>query len=322
MRQESFLSLGRRGFHRVAYTDWGDPGNPHGVICVHGLSRNSRDFDFLAEALARDCRVACMDVVGRGDSDWLEEKSEYNFATYLRDAATLLARVAQPARSRFFPELQSMWRRSGAPRGLDWVGTSMGGLIGMMLAAKPGSPIRKLVLNDVGPFVPWNALYRLKGHIGHRHGFGSLQRAEEFVREGCSTFGIREERHWSHLVRHSVRMRQDGRYELRYDPAIGTALPGHPDPELPLGPQFLRGVDLWAVWSAVRCPVLVLRGAHSDVLSADTVAEMKQRKPDTESIEFAGAGHAPALFEADQIAAVRGFLLRPATQRVPEEMKA
>jgi pimeloyl-ACP methyl ester carboxylesterase len=319
MRQESFLSLGRGGFHRVAYTDWGDPENPHVVVCVHGLSRNSRDFDFLAEALARDCRVVCMDVVGRGDSDWLEEKSEYNFATYLRDAATLLARITQPPRSRLFPELHAIWRRSGALRRVDWVGTSMGGLIGMMLAAKGGSPIGSLIMNDVGPFVPWNALYRLKGHVGHRHGFGSLERAESFLREAFASFGIRDERHWSHLVRHSVRLRDDGRYVLRYDPAIGTTLPGHPDPELPLGPQAFRGVDLWTVWNAVRCPVLVLRGALSDVLSAETVAEMKRRKPGTRSLELARVGHAPALFEHDQIAAVCEFLRRPVARKPTAE---
>jgi len=316
VRKESFLSLGRGGFHRLAYTEWGDPSNPHVVVCVHGLSRNCRDFDFLAEALARDCRVVCMDVVGRGESDWLEEKSEYSFGTYLRDAATLLARVVHPARSRFFPELQMLWRRSVGALRLDWVGTSMGGLIGMLLAAKRGSPIRRLVLNDVGPFVPWNALFRLKGHLGHRHGFATLQRAEAFLREACSKFGIREEAHWAHLVRHSVRRREDGRYELRYDPAIGTGLPAHPDPELPIGPQFLRGVDLWSVWNAVRCPVLALRGSESDVLGPETLAEMKRRKPDTESAEFEGVGHAPALFEPDQIAAVREFLLRSQV-RVP-----
>ena len=143
MSQESFPSLGPHGFHRVAYTDWGDPSDPHVLLCVHGLSRNSRDFDFLAEALSRDCRVVCMDVVGRGDSDWLEEKSDYSFTTYLSDAAALVARVTKPAPRGF----GGRWRRRTDATRLDWVGTSMGGLIGMLLAAKRGSPIRRLVLN-------------------------------------------------------------------------------------------------------------------------------------------------------------------------------
>jgi pimeloyl-ACP methyl ester carboxylesterase len=128
--QHSFLSLGERGFHRVAYTEWGDPSNPHVVLCVYGLARNSRDFDFLAEALARDARVVCMDVVGRGDSDWLDDKSEYTFSTYMSDAAALIARITTPIRERFFPDLRSRWLRRASGTRLDWVGTSMGGLIG------------------------------------------------------------------------------------------------------------------------------------------------------------------------------------------------
>ena len=153
MRQQSFLSLGPAGFHRVAYTDWGDADNPQVVMCVHGLSRNSRDFDFLAAALQKDYRVVCMDVVGRGESDWLEDRSGYSFSTYLSDAAALVARVTTPVSAGFLRESRA--------RCLDWVGTSMGGLIGMLLAAKRGSPIGRLVMNDVGPFVPWNGLMRL-----------------------------------------------------------------------------------------------------------------------------------------------------------------
>ena len=146
LRQQSFLSLGPDGFHRVAYTDWGDPDNPNVVLCVHGLSRNSRDFDYLADAIRKDYRVVCMDVVGRGESDWLEDKSGYTFSTYLSDAAALVTRVTTPVRAGFLREMRT--------RSLDWVGTSMGGLMGMLLAAKRGSPIRRLVLNDVGPFIP------------------------------------------------------------------------------------------------------------------------------------------------------------------------
>lgn len=303
MKQQSFLSLGPTDFHRVAYTDWGDPENPHVVLCVHGLSRNCRDFDYLADALKKDCRVVCMDVVGRGESEWLEDKSGYSFSTYLSDAAALVARVTTPLRAGIF--------REAATRRLDWVGTSMGGLMGMLLAAKRGSPIGRLVMNDVGPFVPWNGLIRLKGHLGHPRGFASLRMAGLFLREACKSFGPLTEAQWDHLIQHSVRRHDDGRWHLRFDPAIGK-WNTQSDPELPIGPMFLRGIDLWTVWNAVRCPVLVLRGAASEVLLAGTVAEMRKRKHDTQSVEFEGVGHAPALFDPAQIDVVRGFLLERA----------
>ena len=271
-------------------------------MCVHGLSRNARDFDYLARALKGNCRVVCMDVVGRGDSDWLEDKSGYSFRTYLYDAAALIARVTTPVRPGFF----RLGRRTTK---LDWVGTSMGGLIGLLLAARPNSPIRRLVLNDVGPFVAWDALFRLKGHVPHDASFKNVAEAERYLREACASFGLRSKEHWRHLVRHSERKRDDGRWTLRYDPAIGRAQ-SQWDRELPLGAEFMRGVDVWPAWSAVRCPVLVLRGAESDVLTSATVAEMRKRKPDIQVVEFPGVGHAPALFEREQIAVVRRFLMK------------
>ena len=303
MKQQSFLSLGPTGFHRVAYTDWGDAENPHVVLCVHGLSRNSRDFDYLADVLQKSCRVVCMDVVGRGESEWLEDKSGYSFSTYLSDAAALVARVTTPVREGLF--------RQAATRRLDWVGTSMGGLMGMLLAAKRGSPIGRLVMNDVGPFVPWNGLIRLKGHLGHPRGFASLRLAAQFLREACKSFGPLTEAQWDHLIQHSVRRHDDGRWHLRFDPAIGK-WSSQRDPELPIGPEFLRGIDLWTVWNAVQCQVLVLRGAQSEVLLEATVEEMRRRKPGTLAVEFEGVGHAPALFDAAQIDVVRGFLLERA----------
>jgi pimeloyl-ACP methyl ester carboxylesterase len=323
--EHSFLSLGPSGFHRVAYTEWGDPANPHIVVCVHGLARNSRDFDYLAEALARDCRVVCMDVVGRGASDWLENKADYTFSTYLSDAAALIARVTTPVRARFFSELWSRRsERAGGTR-LDWVGTSMGGLIGMLLAAKRGAPIRRLVLNDVGPLVPWHALFRLKGYVGRGGPFASLEEAEAYLRQVCAPFGTLTDEQWRHLAAHGAAQQDDGSYALRYDPALNRAFHGHRDPELPPGPDFLRGVDLWSTWDQVACPVLVLRGETSEVLERATVTEMKRRNPDVESIEFAGVGHAPALMNADQIEAVRAFLTRadaPARQEPAAEGSA
>jgi pimeloyl-ACP methyl ester carboxylesterase len=303
------LCLSPAGFHRVAYLDWGPLASDHVVLCVHGLARNSRDFDFLAAKLARKCRVICPDVVGRGDSEWLADKSDYRFSTYLADAAVLLARVTAPRRS-VLSGLFGRWpafRRSA--KRIDWVGTSMGGLIGMLLAAKPGSPIRRLVLNDVGPFVSWGSLYRLKGYVGGGRSFPSVAAAESWIREVCAPFGRLTDKQWRHLARHSVFAAEKGNYQLRYDPGIGESMRGHSDPEFPLGPNFLAGIDLWSTWAQVRCPVLVLRGADSDVLTRATVDRMQAEKPDLQVAEFGGAGHAPALMDPQQIAAVTRFLL-------------
>ena len=303
MRQEYFHSLGNGSFHRIAYTCWGDTANPHVVLCVHGLARNSRDFDFLAAALADHCRVACMDVAGRGESEWLGNKSHYTFSTYQNDAAAMLARATAPPPARWL-------RRRPCEVKLDWVGTSMGGLIGMFLAAKRGSPIRRLVLNDVGALIPWSALFRMKGYITRGRSFTSVDEVEAYVRNVCAPFGPLTDAQWRHLAQHSAARPNGGDYLLRYDPGIGEGLHGHIDAEFPMGPDMLRGIDLWNVWSKIECPVLVLRGAESEVLLKKTVDEMKERKPDLEVVEFPGVGHAPALMSADQIRVVKDFLLR------------
>src|SRR3981189_171149 len=211
MRQKYFFSLGDGGFHRIAYTEWGDHDNPRVVVCVHGLARNSRDFDFLAEALASDCRVVCMDVVGRGDSDWLDNKSEYAFSTYLADAAAMLARVTAPAAGTWLQRL-----RGGPPPPLiDWVGTSMGGLIGMFLAAKRNAPIRRLVLNDVGAFIPWGALLRMKGSITRGLRFSNLEEVEAYVRKDLLQIGPLTDEQWKHLAVHSAAQEEKGDYVLK-----------------------------------------------------------------------------------------------------------
>lgn len=290
MRHGSFQALANGSFHRVAYTEWGARERSHVVVCVHGLARNSRDFDFLAAALSSRCRVVCMDVAGRGDSEWLDDKSYYTFSTYQSDAAAMLARAGD------------------AP--IDWVGTSMGGLIGMLLAARAGSPIRRLVLNDVGPLIPWSALLRMKGYITRGKFFSHLEEVEAYFRDVCAGFGPLTDLQWRHLARHGAQLSENGEYTLRYDPKIGEGLHGHVDPEFPIGPDVLRGIDLWSVWNRLEIPTLVLRGAESDVLRPEIVAEMRSRKPDLEVAEFPGVGHAPALMSPDQICVVNEFLLR------------
>jgi pimeloyl-ACP methyl ester carboxylesterase len=182
----------------------------------------------------------------------------------------------------------------------------------MFLAARKGSPIRRLVLNDVGALIPWKALFRMKGYITRGRRFASLNEVEAYLREVCAPFGPLSDEQWRHLARHGAQASDGGvrasDYVLRYDPAIGEGLHGDIDPEFPIGPDLLHGIDLWKVWSKVDCPTLVLRGADSEVLLPQTVREMRNRRPDIEVVEFPGVGHAPALMSADQIDVVRRFL--------------
>lgn len=278
MRTGTLLCLGPHGFHRVRYTEWGDAANPHVVVCAHGLTRNGRDFDPLARALASDYRVLCPDVVGRGLSDWLSHPQDYGYPLYLSDMAALVA-------------------RSGAAR-VQWVGTSMGGLIGMMLAAQPNSPIERLVINDVGPLVPKTALERLAGYVGRTGPFADIRQLEAHLRNVLAPFGPLSDAQWSHLALHSTHRNADGSLSLAYDPAIASAFSS----------GDLQDVVLWTLWDAVRCPTLVLRGMESDLLRADTAAQMTQRGPCAQLLTFAGIGHAPALMADDQIGAIVEFL--------------
>ncbi len=276
MRTGGVRTLGPHGFHWIAHTDWG--AGPV-VMCVHGLTRNGRDFDRLAEAIGRKRRVVCPDVVGRGRSDWLAHAEDYGYPLYLSDMVALIARC-------------------GAAQ-LDWIGTSMGGLIGMMLAAQPGTPIRRLVLNDVGPLVPAAALRRIATYVGQDPRFASLAELEAYLRSVHAPFGPLDDADWAHLAAHGHRRLEDGSFGLAYDPAIGRAVAG-----------ALFDVDLWPVWDKVTCPVLVLRGAESDLLLPATAREMTRRGPRATLVEFPGIGHAPALTSADQIAAIRDWLDR------------
>ncbi len=278
MIEKSFLSLTNRGFHHVAYNEWGNKDRAQTVICVHGLTRNSHDFDALAQALEQDRRVVCPDIVGRGRSDWLADKQQYTFATYCGDMVALMARLGNET--------------------FDWVGTSMGGFVGMFLAAQPNSPIRRLVINDAGAFVPKAAPQRMLEYVGIEKSFQSLAEAEQHFRSIYKTFGPLTDAQWADLTRHSVRRRlEDRAYTLTYDPDIVAPM---------RNPQDL---NLWATWEQIRCPVLLLRGTESDVLTTDIVERMLKRGPKTELVEFPGVGHAPALRDPKQIEVVRRWLL-------------
>lgn len=273
---KQFLGLGPHGFHRMHYSEWGARDNPRVLVCVHGLTRTGRDFDFLAQVLEADYRVICPDIVGRGQSGWLSHKADYNYTQYVNDMVVLLG-------------------RSGAAE-VDWLGTSMGGLIGMILAAQPGSPIRRLIMNDVGPFIPKAGLERIAQYVGKPVKFNSLADIERYLRLIAAPFGPLTDVQWRHLTEHSVRRLEDGSYTFAYDPGIAEPFK-----------QSLEDVNLWPIWNGVRCPVLVIRGAQSDVLTRED-AETMATRPDTRLVEFSGIGHAPALMSEDQIALVKEWL--------------
>jgi pimeloyl-ACP methyl ester carboxylesterase len=278
-RSRSVLCGGVNGLHRMAYTEWGEARNPEVVVCVHGLTRNGRDFDTLARALASRYRVVCPDVVGRGRSDWLKDASGYGFPQYVPDMLGLIARL----------EVEKV----------NWVGTSMGGLIGMFIAAQEKSPIARMVLNDVGPDITADSLRRIGEYVGRAPAFASAEEAEAYIRLVNAPFGDLSKAQWSHLTEHSIRRHEDGRWYLRYDPAIGN----------PFRQTMVFGdINLWPVYDQIRCPVLLTRGAESDLLSAATAAAMTGRGPRARRVDFEGVGHAPAFMDALQIEAVSEFL--------------
>lgn len=280
-KKRHILSLSRSGFHRLAYREWGAQDASRTAVCVHGLTRNGRDFDSLAACLAgAGWRVICPDVAGRGDSDWLGNAADYGYPQYLQDMTAVLARL----------DVQEV----------DWIGTSMGGLIGMMLTASVGHPVRRMVINDVGPFIPKAALERIAEYVGQSWSFEELSDAERHVRQTYGTFGDLSDAQWRKLTEDSLRPAPDGGYQSNYDPQIGAAFVGQP----------LEDVDLWPVWDRISCPVLLLRGAQSELLRAETAREMTHRGPPTELVEVPAAGHAPALLSAFEMETVRDWLAR------------
>jgi pimeloyl-ACP methyl ester carboxylesterase len=280
------------GGHRMAYWQWGRADAPHVVLCVHGLSRQGRDFDTLAQALltrASDgLRVVCPDVVGRGQSDWLQNPKGYQVPAYAADMGVLLQTLQ--------------------PKTLDWVGTSMGGLIGMALAGQPQLPfpIRKLVLNDVGPTISWQAIERIGSYLGDPLRFASVEEAAEALRRISIGFGPHTQAQWLALTRPMLKPAPegDGRLMLHYDPAIAV-------PFRALTPESSAQseVVLWQLYDAIRAETLLLRGTESDLFARETALAMTQRGPQARLVEFAGVGHAPTLVAEDQVRTVCDFLL-------------
>ncbi len=290
--------LGRTTTHQMAWWQWGDPHAAHAVVCVHGLSRQGRDFDVLARALlvraTQPLRIICPDVAGRGESDWLSDPRNYQVPQYAADLLALLAAL-----------------HAQAPlRSLDWVGTSMGGLIGMAVAGQTAvplpAPVRRLVLNDVGPVVQWRAIERIAAYLGQPQRFASVEAAADALWAISSTFGPHTREQWLALCRPLLRPAPEGGLRFHYDPAIALPLRG-------LTPQAAAAGEaaMWALYDAISARTLLLRGAVSDLLSPETALAMTQRGPQARCVEFAGIGHAPTLVADDQVEVVCRFLLEP-----------
>ena len=281
-RTGDVLSISRQHFHRIAYTEWGDPDSDRVVLCVHGLTRQGRDFDPLAAVLARQgYRVVCPDLVGRGRSSRLHDRDDYALPQYVVDMTMLIARLGVHE--------------------VDWVGTSLGGLIGMVMAGMADAPIRSLLVNDIGPFLPWAALRRIGDYLRVApKSLPDLDAAEAYFRDILAPFGDLTDAQWRHLTEHSVVPGPNGGYRLHYDPGIAEAFR--------LGRVY--NVSLWSYWDAITCPTLVLRGEVSDLLPIGTALEMTRRGPKAELIEISGCGHAPALLDDEQIALVSNWLRR------------
>lgn len=260
-------------FQRLAIRAFGDTHAPP-VVCVHGLSRNAHDFDVLAEALADEFYVICPDMPGRGRSSWLPDPALYQIMTYVGALSHLLAFI---------------------DREVAWIGTSMGGICGMVVVAAAGHPVRRLVLNDIGPFVPQAAFARIVDYVGAMPRFAGIAEADAYLRRVHGSFGALSDAQWRRMAETSTRRDAAGGLVLHYDPALAEPLRAAPP----------RDTEMWHFWEKIACPMLVLRGESSDILLPETYQRMLGR---ARGHVVAGAGHAPALMDAPTIAVLRDFL--------------
>lgn len=273
-------SISRDQFHEIAYTHWGAGGAKGTTVCVHGLTRQGRDFDFVAQRLAADgYEVICPDIVGRGLSGQLLDPYDYDLEQYETDMAVLIASLRVPQ--------------------VDWIGTSLGGLIGILLAGRANSPIRRLVVNDIGPDLPLSAVLRIGTYVRNApDSFESRESAESYFREILAPFGDLTPHQWRHLSDHSIKPLAGGRFAMRYDRAIPKGF----------RPPMLHRRRLWAAWDRIECPILILRGVTSDLLLPDTAAEMVHRNPRASLVDVPGCGHAPPLLDEAQTRLIEEWL--------------
>lgn len=274
--------LSSTGPHRIVYNDWGDE-NDHPLICVHGLTGNGHDFDFLAEELIKDgYRVIAVDLPGRGRSDFLENPLDYNYRQYIHDLNTLLAHL----------DLTD-------PGSVDWLGVSLGGLLGIRMAGMKDTPIRRMIINDVGPVVPKAALDFIHQVISQTYIFNSVHELELRMRATRGlTWGPVTDEQWHHMAEHNARALDDGRITYAYDPRIAEVFEHEPIGE----------VDLWPYWDAITCPTLLIQGGKSVLLTDKIIEDMDERGPDCELVVFEDCGHVPSLMAPQQIETLRSWL--------------
>lgn len=278
MQKKSFLSLSTAGFHKISYVEWGSVDAKRTIICSHGLTRNARDFDFLAAQLSMNVRVICPDLFGRGESSWAADAHLYNQPQYLIDMTALIARLNVDS--------------------VTWIGTSLGGLLGMYLASQVNSPINSLILNDVGPVVPRAAIARIAKYAGTDTTFPNLDAAEQYMRRVFASGENLSDEIWRNLTLHSVKQQPDGSYMLAYDPKVSSSMLKF----------WFTGVHLWPVWERIRCPVLVMWGAKSDVLLSETIDRMNRSGPKIDVAKISNCGHAPSLMTQDQVDIINNWL--------------
>ncbi len=284
VRIESVQCISPDGLHKMAFKEWGDADNPNVLVCVHGLTRVSDDFDVLARALSDKFRVICPDVVGRGRSGWLRNSQNYQIQQYVADMVTLFARLQAEQ--------------------ISWLGTSMGGMIGMAIASLKENPIQKLILNDIGPNLNVTALTRISQYVSQPMRFTTFDEASHYIRSISQTFGEHTEEEWHKICSDVLRKDKDGMWIRHYDLNLGMAMQAI-NPDLAQAMQVM----MWAAYDSISCPTLVLRGAESDLLLADTAIQMTNRGPRAKLVEFENVGHAPTLVHDDQIAPIKDFLL-------------
>lgn len=274
----NFMKLQRIPEHKISYLEWGDPNNDKVVVCVHGLTRNSYDFEDLGTLLAQDYRVISIDMPGRGSSDWFANKNHYNYPAYIKDLVLFIKAMKLPS--------------------VYWVGTSMGGLLGMCLATYYPKYIKAMVINDVGPEIPNRTLDRIRKYTGKEAVFDSFEEGQQFMKVIFKYCGVKDEVHWKRLAETSLMQGNDGKYRLNYDTGVSEKATRKNRPEM---------LDLWYLWKKVNCPVLLIHGAKSDILLSSTIEKMRRyREFDLHVVEE--AGHAPALVYERDLEVIKEWL--------------
>lgn len=278
IKTQYVTSCSTGGLHQLAYTDWGDLNNPNVLICSHGLTRNKHDFDVLAEKLSAKRRVICFDLPGRGESSWLNNKMAYDYTQYVVDALMVIARANIDK--------------------VDWLGTSMGGLLGMALSSLPDSPINKLIINDVGPYLPKAALQRIAEYVGQQPAFDTTEELGRYIRTVYAGFGDLSEQQWDMMLTYGQRQLDNGQFTLNYDPEISNVFLN----------KSLEDINLWPVWEAIKQPTLVIKGETSDLLMDETAKKMTTTGPKPTLATIPNTAHAPALMNGTDIQMVEGWL--------------